>query len=125
MTICFSGSRYDDRLDIYTWIAGNVGEDEISLSNANGVDVLLAIGLEPEPAGIIPLSAFAGLITAALRRHLDRRSPAIETTSDCAPGRLTMIECGRREGYIEAQLGRLARLSQTGVTVGATHICWG
>ncbi len=85
MTICFSVSSYDDQLDIYNWIAGTVGDDEISLSNANGVDVLLAIGLEPEPAGIVPLSAFAGLITAALRRHLDRRSPAIETTSDCAP----------------------------------------
>ncbi len=125
MTISFSVSRYDDRLDIYNWIAGNAGEDEISLSNANGVDVLLAIGLEPEPAGIVLLSAFAGLITAALRRHLGRRSPAIETTSDGAPGRLTLIEGGRREGYIEAQLGRLARLSQTGVVLGATHICWG
>ncbi len=125
MTISFSVSRYDDRLDIYNWIAGNAGEDEISLSNANGVDVLLAIGLEPEPAGIVPLSAFAGLITAALRRHLGRRSPAIEPTSDGAPGRLTLIECGRREGYIEAQLGRLARLSQTGVVLGATHISWG
>ncbi len=44
---------------------------ELWLVNANGVDILLALGLAPEPAGgPTPIDSFAGVVTAALRPTL-------------------------------------------------------
>ena len=59
---------------------------EVNVANANGDDILLALGLVPEPCGQLPLDAFAGLVTAALRRHLGQRSPEVPTVTDAAPG---------------------------------------
>ena len=99
---------------------------EMNVSNANGAELLLALGLAPDTsADPMPINAFAGLVTAALRRRLDRRSPELETVTDAAPGRATFIFCGRREGYIEDRLGELARLIQRSRAAGATHFGWG
>lgn len=98
---------------------------EFSVCNANGADLLLALGLTPEPCGDLPIEAFSGRVTAALRRRLGQRSPAIPTSIDQAPGRITIIDGGRREGYLEARLGDLARLIQRSRAAGATHIGWG
>ena len=97
---------------------------EFNVANANGFDLLLALGLAPESCGELALDAFAGLVTAGLRRHLGHRSPEMATVTDAAPGRMTMIFCGRREGYLEERLGDLARLAQRGREAGATHISW-
>ena len=49
---------------------------EINVSNANGDELLLAIGLDPSAEHPpMPIAAFSTLVTAALRRHLDQRSP--------------------------------------------------
>jgi len=98
---------------------------EMNVSNANGVDLLLALGLAPKTSSDpMPIDAFAGLVTAALRRHLGRRSPEQENVTDNADGRMTFVYCGRPEGYIEDRLGDLARLIQRSRAAGATHIGW-
>ena len=99
---------------------------EINVSNANGDELLLAIGLDPSAEHPpMPIAAFSTLVTAALRRHLDQRSPELETVADQTPGMMTVIHCGRREGYIEERLGELAALVQRSRTADATHIGWG
>ncbi|MGB5083353.1 MAG: hypothetical protein WBO09_01835 [Methylocystis silviterrae] len=49
---------------------------ELNVSNANGADLLLVIGLDPDvERAPLPIEHFSSLVTAALRRHLGRRSP--------------------------------------------------
>ena len=99
---------------------------EFNLSNANAADLLNALGLPYDVnAEPMPLGALSGLVTAALRRHLDKRSPELPTMTDRTPGKMTVVYCGRREGYIEERLGDLATLIQHGRAIGATHIGWG
>jgi len=99
---------------------------EINVSNNNGADLLLAMGLDHDgDYSQMPIDAFAALVTAALRRHLGRRSPALETIADHKPGLITIIHCSRREGYIEERLRALAALVQRSRAVEATHFGWG
>ncbi|MGH7152976.1 MAG: hypothetical protein ACREF3_03530 [Acetobacteraceae bacterium] len=44
--------------------------------------------------------------------------------TDVAFGRITVVHCGRREGYVEQRLGDLAILIQRGRAAGATHVGW-
>jgi hypothetical protein len=99
---------------------------EVNVSNANGAELLLAIGLNPDvDHHPMPIDRFSALITAALRRHLGHRSPELQATVHDNPGSMTIVHCGRREGYIEARLSDLATLAQRSRTLGATHIGWG
>lgn len=98
----------------------------VNLCNANGRDMLLALGLAPDPdGGILPAKAFKALVTAALRRRLGTRSPEIAARIERGTGGATMMFLGRREGYIEDRLGDLARLAVRGLAGGATHVAWG
>ena len=99
---------------------------ELSVSNANGADLLCTLGLAPEPGGgPVPIEHFAGLVTEAARRHLDRRSPARATVEDVQKGRVTVVFVGRSDGYIERRLGDLMTLIQRSRVAGATHFGWG
>lgn len=128
MSISFIPMIHDHATD--AWLMLDAARDEpdsfeVNVTNANGADLLLALALTPKPSGELPIDHFAGLVTTALRRHLGRRSPELAETTDTAPGRMAMIFCGRREGYVEQRLGDLAALTQRGRAVGATHISWG
>jgi hypothetical protein len=129
VSICFLPYVHDQVRDI--WMVPLAARDdpdsfELSVSNANGADLLCVLGLAPEPSGgPVPIEAFAGLVTAAARRHLDHRSPALATVEDVQKGRLTVVLVGRAEGYIERRLGDLMILIQRGRAAGATHFGWG
>ena len=98
---------------------------EFNLSNANATDLLAALGLAScENADPYPIKALSHLVTAALRRRLGKRSPAQPAFVEQQPGKVAVIRCARREGYLEERLGDLARLIQRGRAVGATHIGW-
>jgi hypothetical protein len=128
VSICFLPCLHDQVRDIWTvpWAARDDPDSfELSVSNANGVELLCALGLALEPGGPVPIDHFAGLVTAAARRHLDHRSPALATVEDVQKGRLTVVLVGRPEGYIERRLGDLMALIQRGRAAGATHIGWG
>src|SRR5271166_1633906 len=75
--------------------------------------------------GLLEIATFTNLVTCALRRHLGRRSPALEPVEDAAPGRMTVVFGERSEGYVERRLGDLARLLQQSRMIGATHFGWG
>jgi len=128
MSISFMPCVDDPASNTWRALSGRTDPDgfELNVSDANGVDLLLALGLPPEPVGSPrPIDAFAGLVTAALRRHLGRRSPERQPVTEPGDGRATFIPCGRREGYIEDRLGDLARLIQRSRAAGATHFGWG
>ncbi len=94
--------------------------------NANAIDLLLTLGLEPASYGdVIAIDVFSNLVTAALRRHLDKRSRGLSTVEEREPGRMTIIHIGRDEGYIERKLGALMKAIQRGREIGATHFSWG
>lgn len=99
--------------------------EAIEVSNANAADILAALGLADPHAEPMPLSAFSNLVTAALRRHIGKRSPAYASVEDTQPGRMSITYCGRSEGYIERRLGELAVMTQEARAIGATHIGWG
>ena len=112
------------------WALPHIGrpdqEDfEVDVCNANAVDLLLTLGLEPASYGdVIAIDVFSNLVTAALRRHLDKRSPELSTVEEREPGRMTIIHIGRNEGYIERKLGALMKAIQRGREIGATHFSW-
>ena len=113
MSISFSPYVYDHAHNI--WIAPQKineqpDELELSLSNGNGRDILLTLGLAPDPhSEPYPIETFAGLVTAALRRHLGQRSPGLPARVDAEKGRATIAFLGRRGCYIDDRLGDLAR----------------
>ncbi len=102
------------------------GDLELNVNNANGADLLFALGLDPDVSVLpMPIDLFGGLVAAALRRHLDQRSPELKTILDRQPGKLSVVRCGRREGYIEERLRELATLVQQTRQFEATHFGWG
>ncbi len=128
MTVCFTPYIHDQTRDVFL-LPPETRDDserfELSLSNSNGIDILLALGLTPDPASEpYPITRIANLVTAALRRHLGNRSPELVTCTDAPKGRLAIVYCGRREGYIEDRLGKLAQLIQHSRAIGATHFGW-
>ena len=130
MTVCFAPYVRDVDRDV--WALPHIGrpdqEDfEVDVCNANAVDLLLTLGLEPASFGVVDgaFAVFSNLVTAALRRHLGKRSPELPTVEDSEPGRMTIIHIGRNEGYIEDQLGALMKAIQRGREIGATQFSWG
>ena len=129
MTVCFTPYVHDAGNDSFALPhSGHKHQEdfELDVSNANAVDLLLALGLNPSPnGGVMPIDSFANLVTAAMRRHLGSRSPELPAVEDAQPGRMTMIYLGRDEGYIERKLSALAKAIQRSRTIGATHFGWG
>jgi hypothetical protein len=129
MSISFCPYVYEAASDV--WLlppAARQAPDafELNVSNANGADLLLAMGLDPDvEQPPMPIDAFSGLLTAALRRHLGQRSAALEAVADQQHGKMAVIHCGRREGYIEERLGELAAIVQISRAANATHFGWG
>lgn len=129
MTVCFTPYVRDPKRNC--WVLPHIGREdhedfELDVCNANAVDLLLTLGLEPASYGdVMPIDVLSNLVTAALRRHLGTRSPELPTIEDAQPGRMTMIHIGRNEGSIERKLGALAKAIQRSREIGATHFGWG
>jgi hypothetical protein len=104
------------------------GQDdrEFNLSNANAADVLDALGIEQSfSESPWPIPCFRALLVVARRKRLGHASPAISVTETRERGSMTIIDCGRPEGYIEQKLAALSDLVNLGVEIGATHVGWG
>ncbi|WP_294542234.1 hypothetical protein [uncultured Rhodoblastus sp.] len=99
---------------------------QLSLSNDNAFAVLEALGIEePCSSSPWPIACFRSLLTVARRKRLGHSSPASPSAEHHEPGRMTLIDCGRAEGYIERRLKDLSDLVNTGLEAGATHVAWG
>jgi hypothetical protein len=108
-----SGQRYD-RTPL------TADDSELSLSNENAHDVLDALGIEdPYSSSPWPIAPFCSLLTATRRKRLGHQSAAIATTERSEPGCVTMIECGRPEGYVERRLKDLSNLVNRGLAAGS------
>jgi hypothetical protein len=59
---------------------------EINLCNANAYDILQTLGL-PTQGEPVAIGDFARLLSATLRKHIDRKSPEIPPSEDRQPGR--------------------------------------
>ncbi len=101
-------------------------DSDLSLSNDNAYDVLAALGIDDScSSSPWPIARFRSLLAVARRNLLGHRSPAIPTTEHSEAGRMTVIECGRPEGYVERRLKDLSDLVNRGLDAGATHVVWG
>ena len=97
-----SGQRYD-RAPL------TADDSELSLSNENAHDVLDALGIEdPFSSSPWPIAPFRARLAATRRKRLGHQSAAIAATERSEPGRMTIIECGRPEGYVERRLKDLS-----------------
>jgi hypothetical protein len=96
---------------------------ELNVCNTNAEDILKSLGfaVEGEPVAI---GVFTQIISNALRKHLNQKSPLCKQVEIIETGKMTMIDMGRREGYIEAQIFELAKLAHRAKDAGATHIGW-
>mgnify|MGYP001040970091 CR=1 FL=1 len=72
------------------------------LSNNSARMILNTLGFDSyfEEAGPIELNKFINISTQWLRKHLDKQSAEIPTTSDENPGGPTMVSVGREEGHM-------------------------
>jgi hypothetical protein len=129
MSISFQPYVYD--ADRCLWLLPDAARQnpdafELNVSNANGADLLVSLGFTPDVSyPPVAIASFAALVTHALRRRLAKRSPELDTIIDHLPGAMTVVHCGRREGYIEERLGDLAVLVQRSLAAEATHLGWG
>ena len=123
MAVSFNPLKADGQL--FTHLP-ELDDVELSLSNANAVDVLDALGIEDAiSASPWPLPCFKALLVVARRKRIGHASPAIPLTGTPEPGSMVLIDCGRREGYIEQKLALLSDLVNHAAELGATHIGWG
>jgi hypothetical protein len=105
MTVCFT--PYVRGASSDAWVLPHIErpdqeEFEVDVCNANAVDLLLALGLEPASYGdVIAIDMFSNLVTAATRRHLGKRSPELPTIEGRRP---------RRDSGISEPLRRLRLL---------------
>ena len=97
---------------------------DLHLSNSNADHLASLLGLPEILDGTVRWDI--GAVTTACIRWLTgaqgQMSPAVADVTDAAPGRATMIHCGRREGYDNEKVVALLMLATTGRGLGATHV---
>jgi hypothetical protein len=124
MTISFYPYIYDAGAE--ECLIVETTKESFDLSNANASDLLSVLGFEdlwsvpPQP-----ILGFLDRLTAALRKSIGRPSAEIPMTIDRAHGRMTVVDCGRAEGYLNRRLHELVILLRQGEDAGATHVGWG
>jgi hypothetical protein len=96
-------------------------ELDINLSNVNAAAVAAALGWHIVDSYLeVPIDQAIAACTDYLQRHIGRRSP--ELPARIIAGNPRFIDCGRREGYIEHQVHRIALMLREAKARGATHL---
>jgi hypothetical protein len=104
-------------------IAGQDSDETINLSNANAWTLLEWIGIAPDHGGTVPARELAALTRRRLWPEVrERNDEGVAPSVDKAPGRCTMIDCGRRPGYFQERAEQLLRLAEA---AGDGAIAWG
>ena len=95
----------------------------MNLSNANASALLEWIGVAPAPGGSIPARELAALARRRLWPEVRQRGDeGLELIVDKSPGRCTLIDCGRRGGYLQERAAQLLKLAES---AGNGSIAWG
>jgi hypothetical protein len=101
----------------------------VNLNNRNARYVLIELGFIQEMAGelgdVMPIEQFIIGVEATLKRLGDNPEPGFKGYTDSAPGKMTIINCGVEDGYLNDRLARLLSLANAAKEYGATHIGWG
>ncbi len=129
MSISFMPYIYDAASKTWRIPASCATDDDrfcVNMCNSNALDVLEQIGfpdmsVSDEP---IAIERFLDRITTALRKSIDRPSPAIETRTTRIDCGMAIIIGGRSEGYVGKRLHQIALMARQSRNVGATHIGW-
>ena len=98
----------------------NTNLDGLNVSNANGMSILNALGIEPDYCGSIDPSDLKGRCLEALVLADDSGFPSQTTIG--ANG-ATMVDCGRREGYLADRLQTLIEVADQAISLG-TDVTW-
>jgi hypothetical protein len=110
-------------MSITFFIAGQDSDETLNLSNANAWALLEWIGIAPDHGGSVPARELAALTRRRLWPEMrERDDEGVSPSVDEAPGRCTMIDCGRRPGYFQDRAEQLLRLAEC---AGEGPIAWG
>lgn len=87
---------------------------DVNLSNASAANILATLGydaddLEDALIGSADAGEFLNRCLSALAQERDQA--AVPAIIDAAPGRATLVECGRAAGYVDDTLTRLVSLA--------------
>lgn len=96
-------------------------EHDLNLSNYNAGEVFDALGYDVY-AGSIPIDEFIAKATQWLQKNIGKPSPEQEPEVDKAPGGMTVIGGGKREGYFNDVIMRMNKIARDGKAMGATHV---
>ena len=114
MSVTFYVMGDDDPNDEFALI----DHAEVNMSNSNAHRVALTLGIDLEEwgwAGEMDAQEFLGRVLLALALEPeDAGIPPHEVPT----GGPRLIECGRREGYLQERLGHLHDLAQHAIRVG-------
>jgi hypothetical protein len=110
-------------MSITFFVAGQDSYADMNLSNSNAWALLEWIGITPDHGGSIPARELAALTRRRLWPEVrERGDEGIAPSVDTAPGRCTLIDCGRVAGYFQ---GRASQLLQLADAAGDGTIAWG
>ena len=98
----YAGGLPDGKVETHWTFPDGFENKTGHLSNNSARMVLNTLGLDSyfEEAGPTELDTFINISTQWLRKHLDKQSAEIPTTSDENPGGPTMVSVGREEGHM-------------------------
>jgi hypothetical protein len=101
----------------------------VNLNNRNARYVLIELGfiadMSSELGDVMPIEQFIIGVETTLKRLGGNPEPGFKGYTDSAPGKMTIINCGVDDGYLNDRLARLLSLAQAAKDYGATHIGWG
>lgn len=124
MSVTFYPARLDG--NCYVWVGDS--ETFLNFSNTTARQLVHGIGVieywndESGLLDVVPIECFEARCTAFLRNHLGKPDPAIPTIVSQQPGRATLTECGRPEGWLQERVLELLRSIKDGRARGATHV---
>ena len=98
-------------------------EEELSLSNANMRDVMDKLGYDAEDT--LPINEFIAKATQFLQGSIDKPSPEEPDDVTKHDGGGAFIDVGKREGYYQDVVMRMAKIARIGKERGATHVYTG
>lgn len=96
---------------------------EVNVSNSNGYAIQEALGLVPDYSGRIGATELRERCLVALMSD-DGKDLAVPAVESIGEGGATIIDCGRREGYMQDRISSLLEMAQMCENYGWA-ICWG
>jgi hypothetical protein len=93
----------------------------LNMTNENANALFAALGFV-DPDALIPIDQFINIATHWLQKSVGKPSGEVAGSMDQQPGRPTMIDFGRRAGYLNEKIIKAVKIAREGKARGATHI---